>query len=78
MLSYEQYNLECAMVKDALSNEVTFESGRVRAMDVSDCPDMARNAKFTDDWQDPFDTCEACMDDLEHEMLMAELNEYAS
>lgn len=72
MLARDQYELECALVKDALSNEVVFESGRVRAMDVSDCPDLKPRIFLA------LDTCEDCMDDLEHEMLMQELNQYAS
>ncbi len=68
--------LIAAMNRDAAYNESHFEIPNCRAMDVSDCPDIISSLFCGND--DPFQCTDGVFDDIEHEMLMAELNEYAS
>lgn len=74
-MSYDQMlvNLKSAMATDAFNNFVKVESSRVSVQDVSDCPclDMSKDALM-------FETTEDYLQDAFHEMLMGELNEFAS
>lgn len=65
-------HIKSAMERDSLMNEEKHEHGRVSVQDVSDCPGLKDLVEIA------LETCEDCMDDLTHEMLMSELREYAS